>query len=364
MTPLQFEAQYGATWDRLAEAIDALEGRRRRVRTPAASATNSAGAAAGAASAGAADSGDAAAGQAVDAARLTQDYRAACEHLAMAQARAYPIVLTARLEQLTYRAHRLIYRQQDYGLGALRRLLLLDIPQSVRLHRWYLALATALFLVPTVLVGWASDRDPTFALHVLDVHQLNEFRSMYENADHGLGARSGSSDWAMFGFYILNNISVGFQCFAGGLFAGVGSAFFLFYNGLFGGAAAGYLTSVGLATSFYSFVVTHSAFELTAICLSGAAGLRLGHAVVVPGRRTRRAALQKAAAEAVVLMYAVFTMLVIAAAIEAFWSSARWIPPAVKIGAGALAWAAVMAYFTLQGRPRGRPAGAAPDHAG
>jgi len=155
----------------------------------------------------------------------------------------------------------------------------------------------------------------------------------------------------MFGFYILNNISIGFQCFAGGLFAGVGSALFLFYNGLYGGAAAGYLTNIGLAGNFYSFVVTHSAFELTAICLSGAAGLRLGHAVVVPGRRSRRDALRHAAAQAVVLVYAVFALLLIAAAIEAFWSSARWIPPQVKYGVGAAAWTLVVAYFVLQGRP-------------
>ena len=55
----------------------------------------------------------------------------------------------------------------------------------------------------------------------------------------------------MFGFYIRNNIGVAFQCFAGGLFAGVGSLFFLAYNGAFGGALAGYLTERGLSSTFY-----------------------------------------------------------------------------------------------------------------
>ena len=91
----------------------------------------------------------------------------------------------------------------------------------------------------------------------------------------------------MFGFYIRNNIGVAFQCFAGGLFAGLGSLFFLAYNGAFGGAVAGYLTERGLSSTFYSFVATHAAFELTAIVLSGAAGLKIGHALLAPGRRTR-----------------------------------------------------------------------------
>ena len=46
-------------------------------------------------------------------------------------------------------------------------------------------------------------------------------------------------------------------------------------------------TERGLSTTFYSFVATHSAFELTAIVLSGAAGLRIGHALLAPGRQTR-----------------------------------------------------------------------------
>ena len=36
----------------------------------------------------------------------------------------------------------------------------------------------------------------------------------------------------MFGFYIKNNMGVGFQTFAGGLFAGLGSLVFLTFNSL------------------------------------------------------------------------------------------------------------------------------------
>jgi hypothetical protein len=43
-------------------------------------------------------------------------------------------------------------------------------------------------------------------------------------------------------------------------------------------------------------------------------------------------------------------MLLVAAGIEAFWSSARWLAPAVKYSAAAACWIAVLAYLTLQGR--------------
>ena len=117
----------------------------------------------------------------------------------------------------------------------------------------------------------------------------------------------------MFGHYIRNNIGVAFQCFAGGLFAGLGSIFFLAFNGAFGGAIAGYLTGRGLGSTFYSFIVTHAAFELTAIVLAGAAGLRIGHSLMAPGRQTRVQSLIFASRQSVVLLYGVFAMLVVAA---------------------------------------------------
>jgi uncharacterized membrane protein SpoIIM required for sporulation len=177
---------------------------------------------------------------------------------------------------------------------------------------------------------------------------------MYSPDAESIGrTREASTDWMMFGFYIRNNISVAFQCFAGGLFAGLGTIFFLAYNGAFSGALAGYLTERGLSSTFYAFIATHSAFELTAIVIAGTAGLRIGHAILAPGNRRRRAALVDASRDTAVLLYGVTAMLVLAAAVEAFWSSAAWLDPVVKYGAAAVCWTAVLAYFFVQGRRAG-----------
>jgi uncharacterized membrane protein SpoIIM required for sporulation len=181
---------------------------------------------------------------------------------------------------------------------------------------------------------------------------------MYSNTAETIGrAREAQTDWVMFGFYIRNNIGIAFQCFAGGLLAGVGSLFFLAFNGAFAGAIGGYLTQRGLGSTFYSFVVTHSAFELTAIVLAGAAGLRLGHALLAPGRLTRLQSLVLASRESIVIVYGLTVMLLIAAAIEAFWSSARWIPLPVKYGVAATCWIAVLTYLLRQGRGADADAG-------
>ena len=242
------------------------------------------------------------------------------------------------------------------------RLFLIDFPQAVRAHSRYVLVAGLVLALPMLLLGIATYLDPGFILSMHEAPTVRDYEHMYGEGVDAIGReRSAQNDWVMFGFYIKNNISIAFQCFAGGIFAGIGSLFFLAYNGILAGSLAGYLSWRGHGLNFYSFVVTHGAFELTAIVLAGAAGLRLGHALLAPGRLTRRAALEAAAAQAALLIYGVIAMLLIAAGIEAFWSSARWVAPALKFGVGGGCWLLVIAYLGWQGRPR---AVRVPAHAG
>lgn len=325
MTPLQFEQLYQSEWDELERALEAIGKSGLSIKKK---------------------SQDVRPGE-----RIAELYRRACEHLALARARAYPAHLTERLDQLTADAHQAIYQRREFGASRLRRLFAQDFPRAVRRHALYVWIAIAVFMVPTLVIGVLVYHQPELILSVVEPETAANFEEMYSDAADSIGrTRTASNDWQMFGFYIRNNIGVAFQCFASGLFAGVGSLFFLAFNGAYGGAIGGYLTERGLSSTFYSFIVTHAAFELTAIALSGAAGLRIGHAMLAPGRRTRTQALVEAARESIVIVYGVTAMLLIAAAIEAFWSSASWIPHAVKYSVAAVCWAAVIAYLTLQGR--------------
>jgi uncharacterized membrane protein SpoIIM required for sporulation len=324
MTPLQFEQSHQQEWNELQTLLAQLH---KSVRARAAD------------------------GQPIAGERVAVLYRRACEQLALARARAYPAYLTDRLEQLTSDAHQLIYQHAELGWNRLKRLVAYDFPRAVRAQSAYLWIALAVFAVPTLALGYAVYFRPELILTVVDPATAASFQDMYSESAASIGrSREAQNDWVMFGFYIANNIGVAFQCFASGLFAGVGSLFFLAFNGAYGGAIAGYLTEKGLGATFYSFVVTHAAFELTAIVLSGAAGLRLGHALLAPGRYTRLQSLVRAAKESAVIIYGVIAMLLIAAALEAFWSSAKWMPPLMKYGVAAICWIAVLSYLTLQGR--------------
>jgi uncharacterized membrane protein SpoIIM required for sporulation len=324
VTPLRFEQLHQHEWDELTTLLKTMRDRRQRT--------------------GLLTDG-------ISAERVTGLYRKTCEHLALARERAYPAYLTTRLETLTSEAHQTIYYQRVFGLGALRRMILEDFPRAARRDASYVAVAAAVFVIPTIVLGVLVYLRPELILSMLGPEDAANFDQMYSPTARAIGrVRTADTDWMMFGFYIRNNIGVAFQCFAGGLFAGVGSLFALAYNGALGGAVAGYLTQRGMASTFYSFVATHSAFELTAIVFAGAAGIKIGHSLLAPGRRSRTAALMAATDESAILIYGVTVMLIIAAAVEAFWSSAGWIPLSIKYTVAAACWTSVLGYLVIQGR--------------
>lgn len=289
--------------------------------------------------------------KALDPERFLFLYRTACEHLAMAEARGFPAALVSRLAAVTARAHQIVYRQTDLGLGRIARTLMHTFPAMVRAHRWYVLVAALLVMGPAIALGYAVAHRPDLILSLADSSTVEEFGRMYDPSNPAIGRlRDAGTNWMMFGFYIANNVGIAFQCYVSGILFGVGSLYYLAFNGAFGGAVAGYVTSIGYAGTFFPFIATHSAFEVTAIVLNGAAGLRLGRSVLLPGRLPRMASLQRAARETSVIVFGSAVMLVIAAAIEAFWSSAAWVSPAAKFSAAAGCWTLVAIFFLR--RPR------------
>jgi uncharacterized membrane protein SpoIIM required for sporulation len=278
--------------------------------------------------------------------RFLHLYRTCCEHLALAQARGFPAAIVERLSVVTARAHQIVYRQSDFGLARISRVLLHGFPAMVRAHRAYVAVAALLVLIPAMALGVAVYHRPELILSLVDSRTAAQFEHMYNPSNPAIGRlRDAGSNWMMFGFYIMNNIGIAFQCYVTGLIFGLGSVYYLAFNGAFGGAVGGYVASCGFGGTFFPFIATHSAFELTAVILCGAAGLKIGRAVLLPGRLARTAALQAAARDTSLIVFGAAVMLVIAAAIEAFWSSAAWVTPTAKLAGAAVCWMLVLMFF-------------------
>ncbi len=287
---------------------------------------------------------------AFSAAEMPARYRRLCQSLALAADRQYSPTLVDRLNRLALRGHHALYQNRRRQTQRVVEFMLAGFPALVR-REWRLVLTgTLLFFGPLAGLIAVLQIFPEFVHYLLSPEQIASFHEMYDPAAKRIGMREADTSLLMFGFYIWNNVRIGFQTFAGGLAFGVGSIWFLASNGVVIGAVAGYLTQIGYDETFWSFVAGHSSFELLAIVLSGAAGLRLGLAVIAPGKLSRKAALVAAAQPAVRIMYGAALMFFIAAFIEAFWSPLTEVPYRVKIVAGIGGWITLLAYFAFAGR--------------
>lgn len=282
-------------------------------------------------------------------------FRQVCADLALARQRCLSPLTVERLNNLCLRGCQHLYGGQGAMRAGLWRFFGETFPRAVRTEWRIVALCHFLFWFPFLTLLFFGDRDPRWFESTLGADGMQSLHQMYGDREAVAGARDSlGENFAMFGHYIWNNVGICFRTFAGGLLLGVGALLITLFNGIQIGAAAGYVTHAADPVAFWTFVAGHAAFELTGIILSGAAGLRMGLAIIAPGAMTRREALGAAAERAFPILIGAAMLVVAAAFIEGFWSPLRF-PPLVKYAFGIILWLLTAVYFIFSGRTRSLP---------
>jgi uncharacterized membrane protein SpoIIM required for sporulation len=290
----------------------------------------------------------------VDADKLPGLFRQVCSDLALAQYRMYGMRLCDRLNQLVIAGYKHIYRGVNATFEAILHYAAVEFPQNVRREWRLFSVAMLMFWGPFAALILSAYINPQWLQAVLSPETMEMVEGMYGKGDQSqieyVRDRFGSN-FLMFTFYIKNNTSIAFVTFAGGILCGLGSMFFLLFNGVFIGAIFGYVHYAGDPEKLYTFVAGHSAFELTGIVLAGVAGLRLGFSIVHSTRLPRKRALAQGAREAVGILYGAAGLIILAAFIEGFWSPQPF-DPTIKYAFGIMMWVLLVLYLVLAGRPR------------
>lgn len=287
-------------------------------------------------------------------AELSRLYRSICYDLSLVQSREWGARLEQYLNDLVAQGHNCLYRTAPKSLSGIWTFFSIGFPSLLRQRYKAFWLAFALFTVPFVVSTFVAMLRPDLADTVAGEDELKAAvemysKDLYEQVDASyVKQRSG-----MFGFYIGNNTGIAFKAYAAGALAGIGTCFVLLSNGISIGMVQGGILAAGepATTNFTSFVITHGAFELTAIVIAGAAGFVLAQGIVMPGNRTRIDALRFQGLESLKLALGAGLMLFIAAMIEGYFSPLA-ISPSFKYIIGTICWIAVILYFTMAGRER------------
>lgn len=281
-----------------------------------------------------------------EASEFSRLFREVCYDLSLARTREWGIGLTSYLNELVTRGHNIFYKAPPTRFRQFVRFVASGFPRIFRRNISYFLTAAALFFCPLAVAWIVLQNQPELASRVIPAQQLDQMEEMYSNSEF---ENFGSERAGMAGYYVHHNVGIALQCFAYGVLLGAGTVYLLLMNGIVIGAVAGYLVAMGHGDNFLSFVVSHGSFELTAIAVSGGAGLMLGDALVHPGQRDSLDALRTRGLEAVQIACGAAVMLVVAAIIEAFWSPAP-IPDVMKYTGGGLLWLLVILYLSIAGR--------------
>jgi len=225
--------------------------------------------------------------------------------------------LTRALEGLLLRLHHRLHRPFQPWSERLRQLYVVEVPQSAR------RFLPQLVVVLCVLFAAAG-------IGAALVWRFPELASLFASESMIAGVERGHL-WMENMFSVVpaslvsagiayNNILVALMSFLFGCFYGVGTLYFIGFNGLMLGAMFALVTPYGLAPQLARFIVAHGITELSIIVMAAAAGLGLGQAMARPGVLSRRESLRLATQDASRLFAVLVPALMICACVESYVS--------------------------------------------
>ena len=229
-------------------------------------------------------------------------------------ARAYAL----HVNQLLARAHHIIYSGRKTNLRTLIRFLWDEYPAIFQRQIGFVLAALVVSVAWGVLGAVITSVHPEFMRLFVSPKMIETMEQHHLWTESVVTVAPLASSAIM-----TNNLSVCFVSFAGGILFGLGSFYSLVTNGLMLGVVGVACHQYGMSLALWSFVAAHGALELPSIVIAGAAGFRLGYAMLFPGALRWRDSVARGGSEATRLGSGVIPLLIIAGTLEGFFSPSQ-----------------------------------------
>jgi len=271
-------------------------------------------------------------------------YRLACADLARAKTLRLSPDVISYLNNIVGQAHKYLYSFKVLRFSQIKAFFTLRLPFILVRKKTYVLLSALFFLLPYIVTFIICYADPEKASLLVPEDLLSKMADSYRNAFSS--TRTVTMSTFALTFYIQHNISIAFFSFAGGLLAGLGTIYFLVYNGILLGAISGFITGQGYGDNFFAFVTAHSIMELSGLVVAGAAGLLLGYSIINATRFYKKDQLNLQKEDIFSLLCAAVLMFVCAAAIEGILSP-QPLPYGIKLLVALISAASIIYYFGI-----------------
>ncbi len=226
-------------------------------------------------------------------------------------------VVRVYLNQITQTVFGQLYRKTSSQRKQMVAFWKTELPLALYYGRKALLFSFILFSLSFLIGVISSIYDPDFAASILGDSYISTTNANI-NGNDPMAVYKDEHAIEMFFRIAVNNLTIALRTFMSGLLMAIGTVGVLIYNGIMVGVFQYFFIEKGLFIDSALAIWMHGTFEISAIIISGGAGLMLGKALVFPGTFTRMQSLKLAARSGIRIVILVVVMLVVAAIIESF----------------------------------------------
>jgi uncharacterized membrane protein SpoIIM required for sporulation len=258
----------------------------------------------------------------------------------------YPASRTTQyLNALTSKVHLAIYRNKREERSRFITFWKYELPAVMYTVRRSLLVSFIVFIIAGVLGAVSARYDDTFVRLIMGDDYVN---MTLENIRSGNPTKvyASQSEIMMFVLITTNNILVSLKIFAFGIFASLGTGFYLFYNGLMVGTFIMFFAEEQQLGQALPTIMLHGTIELTSIVIAAAAGFTMGNSLLFPGTYPRLVSLKMGAKKGLKIIMGLVPFFVLAGFIEATITRYAFIHWSLK-AAVILPSAVLMIYYFL-----------------
>lgn len=260
--------------------------------------------------------------------RLETLYRRVTVQLAQVSTRTRDRGLLEYLNQLSSRAHAIIYLPPNKStFTGFVSFVTTGFARLLARH-WKPHLVSLLLLLGGMLLGYVSSMSNTSAAYALlapgETRTPGATREQLIEVLRSGRDEGGGVKFFFASFLFQHNFRVGLLAMATGIAAGVPTVFLMLYNGMMLGAFVAVHHMKGIDAEMWAWLLPHGVTELGAIVLCGGMGLVLGQCVIQPRGMTRLEQLQLQGSDVAKTGIGIGLMLVFAALVESFVRQSHW----------------------------------------
>lgn len=259
----------------------------------------------------------------------------------------YPSGNTARyINGLAANIYRSIYKNRKEKSSRLIGFWVEELPLIMYRNRRRLLAAFCFFMAFVLMGVFSAMQDQTFVRAILGDAYVDMTERNIASGDP-FGVYKQQNEFVMFVQIACNNIGVSFNCFILGILCSVGTLYYLMSNGLMLGVFEHMFFAHGLGFQSILVVFVHGTLELSAIVISGMAGLVLGNSILFPKTFSRRQSIIKGTKDGVKIMVGLIPVYLVAAFFEGYITRHTEMPIFISLSILMASLAFVIFYFIL-----------------